>query len=92
MAINLFNNLTLTENKMETQPTINAENENSESSKKQRLLSDETYQSLMNTQDALFEKTGIRIPLRKIIDRLINAESMQKITNELIEKLNFLAI
>ncbi len=77
---------------METQPTINAENENSESSKKQRLLSDETYQSLMNTQDALFEKTGIRIPLRKIIDRLINAESMQKITNELIEKLNFLAI
>ena len=75
---------------METHPTTNVENEVTDHSKKQRLLSDETYQSLMNTQEAIFIKTQIRIPLRKIIDRLVNAESMQKITNEFIEKLNFL--
>jgi len=78
------------EKKMETQPIINNENENTENSKKQRLLSDDTYQSLMNTQEAIFIKTQIRIPLRKIIDRLVNNESLQKISDEFIEKLNFL--
>jgi len=75
---------------MEKQPTINTEHENTDNSKKQRLLSDETYQSLMNTQEAIFINTQIRIPLRKIIDRLVNPESMQKIIDEFTEKLNFL--
>lgn len=74
---------------METLDTLNAENDTIDTSKKQRLLSDETYQSLMNTQETIFSETGIRVPLRKIIDKLVTTEAMNHITTTFIQKLNF---
>ncbi len=74
---------------METLDTLNTENDTIDASKKQRLLSDETYQSLMNTQETIFSETGIRVPLRKIIDKLVTTEAMNHITTTFIQKLNF---
>lgn len=57
--------------------------------KKQKLFSDETYNLLMESQQSIYEKTGIRITLRKILDKLITAESIEQVTNVFIQKLNF---
>ena len=73
---------------METLETLNIENDTTEASKKQRLLSDETYQLLMNTQETIFNETGFRVPLRKIFDKLVNTESMHHISSTFIQKFN----
>ena len=57
--------------------------------KKQKLFSDETYHLLMKSQQSIYEKTAIRITLRKILDKLITTESIEQVTQLFIQKLNF---
>ena len=53
-----------------------SETDTTDSLKKQKLFNDETYNLLMESQQSIYEKTGIRITLRKILDKLITAESI----------------
>lgn len=69
--------------------TLHNETDTTEAIKKQKLFSDETYNLLMESQQSIYEKTGIRITLRKILDKLITTESIEQVTNVFIQKLNF---
>lgn len=63
--------------------------ETSETLKKQRLFSDETYTKLLNMQQLIFNETGYRVTLRKLLDKLINDQSINEVTNTFISKLAF---
>ena len=74
---------------MDHHETSHNEIDTMESPKKQKLFSDETYNLLMESQQTIYEKTGIRITLRIILDKLINAESIHQVTDVFIQKLTF---
>ena len=73
---------------MENTQTLTNENQATETPEKRHVFSDETYQLLTNAQKTIYEKTEIRITLRKLLDRLITKSEIEKATNEFIAKFN----
>ena len=74
---------------MQAFETQHDELETPETSKKQKLFSDETYNLLLNAQQTIFDQTGFRVTLRKLLDKLINQASIDILTTTFIEKLKF---
>jgi len=58
--------------------------------KKQKLFHDDTYGLLIRAQERILDHTGIRVSLRKLLDKLITPESVQALEAVLIQKLNSL--
>lgn len=57
--------------------------------KKQKLFNDDTYGLLIDAQKEIFDHTGIRVNLRKLLDKLITPESVQQLKTVFIQQLNF---
>lgn len=55
---------------------------------KRHLLSDETYQLLLNAQQAIFDQTDLKITLRKLLDKLISRQAIEQLTQDLVLKLH----
>lgn len=74
---------------MENTQSVNESNQPVETSEKRHLLSDETYQLLINAQDVIFNNTDVRVTMRKLLDKLITKKSIEELTQELVSKLKF---
>ena len=59
-----------------------------EANEKRHLLSDETYQLLLNAQQSIFTKTDMKVTLRKLLDKLISRHAIEQLTQDLILKLH----
>lgn len=66
--------------------TVTAQSISSVDAKKTRVFSDELYQLLLNAQQTIFEKTDVKITLRKLLDKLITRSTIDEVTKQFIQQ------
>ncbi|MCD6047037.1 MAG: hypothetical protein K0S08_684 [Gammaproteobacteria bacterium] len=54
---------------------------------KNRLVSEENFELLRNAQKKIFEATEVTPSLRKIVNMVINRETIERVTNQIIQTL-----
>lgn len=74
---------------MENTQAVTDNNQVVDNSEKRHLLSDETYQLLINAQEVIFNNTDVKVALRKLLDKLITKESIEELTQQLVDKFKF---